>query len=139
MRFKPQIDYWIKFVLLFSVFAMYIPLYATKGTDFFILLGSALFVTVLILPILFVGYYELKEDYLQIRIWFLSKKIKYKNIESIQEAKGLQNNYALSRKRVRIREFGKSKYNYTDVSPIEMEQFIFELNSKIKKHQNKEY
>lgn len=139
MRFKVDVDLWIKFVLYLSSFSIFIVIPFVPTSEKIIVLLIGLFVSVLIIPILWTGYYELREDHLYIRIWFLFKRIKYKNIKSIEEAKGLQNNFALARERVRIREFNKSKLNYTDISPVDRDRFIFELNTLVKKAQFKAF
>ena len=135
MRFKADVDLWIKFVLYLSSLMIFVVAFFVPAEERIIALITALVTSGFILPIIWTGHYDLLDDHLYIRMWFIFKRIKYKNIESIEEARGFQNNFALARERVRIREFGKSKWNYTDISPVDRERFIMELRHKVQKAQ----
>lgn len=139
MKFKVNKDKWLVIIMYISVLSIFAAVILIPGEDQLIGILSGIATALIILPILWVGYYELKEDHLYIRIWFLFKRIKYKNIESIEEARGMQNNFALARERVRIREFGKAKFNYTDISPVDRERFIMELRHRVTRSQNQEF
>ena len=92
-----------------------------------------------ILPFLWSGYYELREDYLYIRIGYIFTKVKYHKIIDIQESNGLTNSFSMTSDRVTI-QTGKSKiFNVIHVGPEDKERFIYELSVRCPNLKPKEY
>ena len=92
----------------------------------------------LVLPLVLVGYYEIKDNKLYLRIGFFHKTIPYSKIKKITEVKGFtsSNSFALSIDRLRIEFESRVQFaKYIEVSPEDKERFMFELNRKIHKEE----
>lgn len=135
MKFDIKRDWWIQ-SLLFGSVLMIVPLIFTVPQDErWILILTTVLMALLIIPFATMGYYELREDHLYMRIGFIFGRIKYENIKSIQEKDGFMGNssMAMSNQRVEIVTYGKSKMLHTTfISPENREYFMMELRRHCK-------
>lgn len=130
MRFEIKIDLWLKLILWISVlviapFAFFVP----EG-EIYIILISTVLMALMILPLMYFSYYELKEDYLHIQMSVIRLKVKYKDITGIKEGKySKMNNMAFSLDAVIIERSSK-KFGELSLSPQDKEIFMHELKRK---------
>jgi hypothetical protein len=128
MRDKAKIDLWIS-VLLWSMNIFYIVLF------FVIPLNELWVYAVFIVPVIIMmiwiligSYYELREDYLYMRIGPFFGRIKYENIKSLTLKNNLLSSMAMSYHRIEIKEHKKSYLRGTTfIGPQNREEFYEEL------------
>ena len=133
MRFDVKIDTWIK-LTFWGVTLMFVPiLFVVPPEEIYIIVLSMVVTDIVTIPLLFWGYYDLRDEYLFIRLGIFKTKIKYDNIKLIKENHSLASSFALSSDRVEIRVHNKGYImGTTHISPEDKEKFIFELRQKCK-------
>lgn len=134
MRYKGKIDLWIK-LLLWLMVVMYLPLMfiAENSEEILIFTLLTIFMAIIILPMIYVNYVELREDYIYMKISVLRAKIPYDNIKSIRICENWRSSFGLSRERIEIKEHGKGFVRGTTyISPMDREEFFDELKRRCK-------
>ena len=130
MRFEVKIDVWLRMILWICIlaivpFAFYVP-----DDEIFIIFISVVVMALIILPLMYYSYYELKEDHLLIRMSVFKMKVKYKDITNIRPGKfSKMNNMAFSFDAVII-ERKNMKFGEIAISPQDKEIFISELRRR---------
>lgn len=130
MRFEIKMDSLMKFILWICVlviipFAFFVP-----EEEIYIILITALVMALIFLPIMYYSYYELRDDYLYIKMSFIRVKVKYKDITAVREGKySKMNNMAFSFDAIIIERAFK-KFGELSISPQEKELFMLELRRR---------
>ena len=142
MRFKAQVDFWLA-AIMYGTILMFVPiLFFVEESELIILLGAMLLLSIIIIPIVRIAYYELREDHIFCRIGYIAVKIKYEKIREFEAVDTFLTNsgLALSRHRIKIRTEGKvAALNTTFISPENRELFMLELKNRCKHLNQKEY
>jgi hypothetical protein len=130
MRFEVKIDYWIKLILWLCVIGVFPAFFFVPEDEMFIIFITIVLMALLILPLMYYSYYELREDHLYIRMSVIGMKIKYADITGIRSGKySKTNNMAFSLDAVII-ERSKKTLGEISVSPLEKEVFMLELKRR---------
>ena len=139
LRVKSAIDWWIK-ILIWLIFAILIGSTLFASSDE---VTTVVFVNLLLFAFLawiyWGTYYELKEDYLYCASGPFFERIPYDRIKSIRLTENLFSSFALSTKRLEIRQHGKGFITGTTyISPINRQEFYQELIKRCKNLEIKE-
>lgn len=127
MRFEIKIDYWMRLILWICVLAIVPIVFFVPEDEISIIFIMIVLMALLILPLMYYSYYELKEDFLFIRISIFSMKVYYKDITGIRPGKySKMNNMAFSLEAVIIERSNK-RFGELSVSPEDREIFMSEL------------
>jgi len=131
MRFKVKIDKWIIFTFYGSVL-MFLPLALIQKSseEMIVLFGVMGLMTLIMIPLIKITYYEFRDDHLFIRMGYIHSKIKYEKVKSVKAVNswGKSSGFALSKERVEIEVHGKSTFlRKTTLSPLKREQFMIEM------------
>jgi len=130
MRFEVKVDYWIKLILWLCVIGILPALFFVPEDEMFIIFITTVLMALLILPLMYYSYYELREDHLYIRMSVIGMKIKYADITGIRPGKySKTTNMAFSLDAVII-ERAKKTLGEISVSPLEKEVFMLELKRR---------
>lgn len=130
MRFEVKIDIWIKLILWLCILGIIPITFFVPENEVYIIFISVVIMALIILPMMYYTYYELREDYLYVRISVISMKIKYKDITGIRPGKySKMNNMALSLQAVII-ERKNMRFGELSLSPQDREIFMSELKRR---------
>jgi len=130
MRFEIQVDLWMRMILWMCVLMILPFMFFVPADEMFIIFISTVVMALIILPLMYFSFYELREDYLYIQISVIRMKVKYQDITGIREGKySKMNNMAFSLDAVII-ERSKKRFGELSISPQEKELFIMELKRR---------
>lgn len=133
MRFKVKKGMLVKLVFLvipLIFIALAVIFYLEQTEDYMSAVIGLLTVVLVDLIFLFSSVYALKEDYLYIRLGFISKKVYYEHIIAIEKDRMLpNNNFAMSMDVVKI-TLNKGLMRMVAISPEDRDVFIQELKSR---------
>lgn len=130
MRFEIKIDIWMRLILWICVLVVAPMAFFVPGDEIYIILISTVVMAMIILPLMYFSYYELRDDYLYVQMSLIKMKVKYKDITGIREGKfSKMNNMAFSLDAVII-ERKKMKFGEIAISPQEKEIFMMELRRR---------
>jgi hypothetical protein len=102
-------------------------------SEVMVFFGTVVFMALLILPLMYFSYYDLREDHLFIQMSFIRMKLYYKDITEIREGRfSASSNMALSIDGVIIVRKGKV-LGSVSISPEDKEMFMLELKRRCPK------
>lgn len=130
MRFEVKVGIWMRLLLWGSVL-MFVPLFFfTAEDELFILFISMVVLALLLLPLMYFSYYELREDHLYIQMSIFRMRMFYKDITDVKKGKySTHNNMAFSLEAVIIERKGKMMGGVS-ISPVDRDIFISELKRR---------
>jgi hypothetical protein len=123
---------------------MYLPFFFIKETNewgFLLLMMGC--TGIIVLPFL-KGYVELDDEKCTVKVGFIKKSIYYDKIKSIKYSNNFASSFALTSKRIEIKEWNKSWVTGTTyIGPINREEVYKELlrrcNNLVDKQQTDKY
>ena len=80
MRFEIQVDLWMRMILWMCVLMILPFMFFVPADEMFIIFISTVVMALIILPLMYFSFYELREDYLYIQISVIRMKVKYQDI-----------------------------------------------------------
>ncbi|QMS85655.1 PH domain-containing protein [Candidatus Xianfuyuplasma coldseepsis] len=130
MRYKHKVDWWIRLILIAVVF-MYVPIFFVVPADEYLFLIISILVTSLIIFPFFIGYIELGDDELIIKMHIFRQRIPYDSIRSIRLCTNFLSSMAMTAKRIEIKEYNKGYIRGTTyIGPVDREAFFDELKQR---------
>lgn len=129
MRYKAKADLWIK-LMMWVLTLMYIPIiaFAKDSEEIVVFVITTIVMALICLPLIYWSYYELREDYLFIRMSLFTAKIRYEKIKSLKLCSNWRSSMALGKERIEIKEHNKGFVRGTTyISPEDREVFYDEL------------
>ncbi len=130
-KVKAKIDLWVKIALWGSCFIIIASGFSLESDEVLLYLVTTIPVVIMLGWIMLGSYYELREDYLYIRLGPFFKKIMYDNIRTLKLTRNWLSSMALSIERIEIIEKEKRFYRGgTMISPINREAFLEELRTR---------
>lgn len=130
MRFEIQVDLWMRLILWLCVLMILPFIFFVPADEMFIIFIATVVMALMVLPLMYFSYYELREDHIYIQMSIFRMKVKYKDITGIREGKySKMNNMAFSLDAVII-ERSKKRFGELSISPQEKELFIMELKRR---------
>lgn len=140
MKYEVKKDAWIVLIMVSSLLIVGYVFFLVPQEEQTTVIISFVLLSLVTLPFILIGGYELQDQELFIRIGFITKRIKYEDIKSVKEARGGTGGYALSMDRVRIKVHNKGPaFGSFDISPKDKEEFIYNLKMKCPNIEEKEY
>jgi hypothetical protein len=130
MRYKHQIDLWVK-LILFGIVFMLLPLvFVVPPEEQYIMIISMVGMAIIILPFMY-GYLEFTDDYVLIRMHVFRQKIYYDKIKSIRLCRNWFSSMAMTVNRIEIKVHNKGFIlGTTYIGPTHREEFFDELKRR---------
>lgn len=130
MRYKHKVDWWIRLILIGTV-VMYLPIFFIVPEDEMYIIVISTVVTGLIIFPFFIGYIELDDEYIIIKLHIFKQKIAYDNIKSIRLCNNMLSSMAMTSKRIEIKEHNKGFIRGTTyIGPENREEVYAELKHR---------
>lgn len=137
MRVKSEIDWWFRGVIWGTLVIIFVSIMFVPKNEIIIACAVGFPMMFLLIRIYFGSYYELRENYLYCKLGPFFEKITYEKIKSVRLSKSFSSSMALSTKQIEIRQHGKGYIlGTTFISPINREEFMFELIKRCKNLDN---
>ncbi|MHB1314481.1 MAG: PH domain-containing protein [Christensenellales bacterium] len=133
MRIKSAVGTWHKIVFLIVVAVLSASALIVPEEGLLIILILELPVAGFLLWIYVATYYEFREEYLYCRSGPFAERIPFDNIKSAVLCRNFLSSFALSTKRIEIRQHGKGYIRGTTmISPINREVILTQLLARCK-------
>lgn len=132
ITYRTKIDLWLGLLLggavlmeIWSTVKMFL-----QGKNDWFMIGMAVFVTVLVVPMFFIRY-TLYTDYILVDcVIFGKERIPYKSITKIQKTNNPLSSAAMSVRRIQIDYTINGSHKMTLISPVRREEFIQEVEKR---------
>lgn len=106
MKYKMKVDMWVRVILYVILLSFFTLIFIVPKEEIIVIVIVTLILAIIIIP-LFYTYYELRNEYLFIRISIFTKKIPYDKIESLKFCKNWKSRSPMTKERIEIKEHDK--------------------------------
>jgi hypothetical protein len=106
MKYQAKVDLWVRLLLYVILLMFFTLIFFVPEEEIIVIVIVTLSLALIIIP-LFFTYYEMREDFLFIRISVFTKKISYDKIKSLKLCENWKSRSPMTRERIEIKEHDK--------------------------------